>query len=279
MLLEFDYGFFSCYTTANNRQLYYEDIQDRDVLLVTVGDSWTWGDSIDGINPDTKPDSPKRLTSIYGYHLQQLIGNCDWINLGYPGTANLWIKEVALRFLNIQPQTRYKKIILSVGLTDYGRDAPDEYGDNNKMSWLLGNDQTYESIAESIEHAHLQELHQLDNHPVISLVVGRNFTSTFPANENLITHHIPERWIDISRQHWQPDYVIPKCWTVMLPDNLSTAEKSWAVEIMMPAANQVIQFLTDCPLHYKKASKHPTEDCHQLWANHVYQYLLGHSIV
>lgn len=269
MLLEFDHGFFSHYTTANNRQLYYEDIQDRDVLLVTIGDSWTWGDSIDGINLVSKPDSPKRLTSIYGHHLQQLIGNCDWINIGYPGTANLWIKDVALRFLNIQPQTKYKKIVLSVGLTDYGRDAQDEYNDTK----------TYESIAESFEHAHLQELHQLDNHSVISLIVGRNFTSTFPSNRNIVDYHIPQRWIDISRLHWQPDYAIPECWTVMLPDNLADAEKSWAVDIMMPAANQVIQFLTDCPLHYKKASKHPTEDCHQLWANHVHQYLLAHNLI
>jgi hypothetical protein len=278
MLLELDHGFFSHYIetgfsqtkSGGNRRIFHEDIQNRDILLVTIGDSWTWGDSIDGINPYEKLDSPKRLTSIYGYHLQQLIGNCDWVNLAYPGTANMWIKDVALRFIDIQQQVNYKKIILSVGLTDYGRDTKYAYTPTG---------QTYQQLAESIEHTHLTELHQLDGHPVIKLIVGRNFTSTFSSNKKVIDHLIPERWIDISGKNWNTNYLIPDCWTIVLPDNLNTTEKHWAIDVMMPAADQITQFLIDCPLHYKRATKHPTEECHQLWSKHVYQYILDSNIL
>jgi len=71
MLLELDSGFFSHFTIqeSTGRQIFHEDISGKPNLIVTIGDSWTWGDSIDGINPFDKLDSPKRLENVYGAHI------------------------------------------------------------------------------------------------------------------------------------------------------------------------------------------------------------------
>ena len=104
MLLKLDNGFFKNYIFCgidNNRKIIHEDIQNKQNLLVTIGDSWTWGDSIDGIHATVKPDSPKRLESVYGKKIKDQLNDYDWINIAYPGTGNRWIVDVALRFPNL----------------------------------------------------------------------------------------------------------------------------------------------------------------------------------
>ena len=274
LLLDIDHGFFSnfLYTIDTQRSIIHEDINNNPTLLVTIGDSWTWGDSIDGINPFTKKDSPKRLTSVYGHHLKNLIGNCDWINIGYPGSANGWIVDVALRFDQIQKLTNYKHIIICVGLTDIGRDIAQKQASYDTSV-------SFDQNAENIEKYQLNSLEPLQRNSNITLLVGRNFTSTFITNKSIIKHHLPNRWIDISKNNWKPDHGLPECFTLMYPLLTSLADKETALKYWIPATEKIVDFLIECPLHYKIASKHPTEECHILWANYVYNYICTESNV
>jgi len=247
------------------RSVIHEDIKNKSTLLVTIGDSWTWGDSIDNISSSGTLDSPKRLVSIYGYHLQNLLGDCDWINLGYPGTGNRWIIDCALRFDLIQPMTNYKNIILSVGLTDIGRDTYPRYDTRLGIS--------FQQFAEKTEQEFLTKLKTLENNPNITLLVSRNFTSTFEKNKSVIKNHLPNKWIDISKNNWDPVYNLAECFTLNYPDTLSTIEKEWAIAVGIPTSQSVIDFLIKCPLHYNTGSKHPTEEGHKFWAEYLHDYI------
>lgn len=274
MLLELDYSFFSNFIISNNnRNTCHEHICGADTLLVTIGDSWTWGDSLDGINLFDKIDSPKRLVSVYGYHLKNLLNNCDWINIAYPGTANQFIVDSAERFIEISKKTNYKKIILSVGLTDYGRDVwphPHRYPNESIHRRFI-----------SHEAEHFKKLSKITEYSNINVIVGRNFTNTFLENTQLVKHLLPNRWVDVSAEHWKPDLTPPVCYSTILKIDatLTSDDKQWLLDNIVPGAESMIKFLNECPLHYKKASKHPNEQCHQLWANYIYNYIVNSHIL
>jgi hypothetical protein len=272
MLLDLDYEFFSHFVINNGtRQTYHQDIKNLSTLLVTIGDSWTWGDSLCGIDANGILDHPDRLKLVYGYHLKNLIGDSDWINIGYPGTANRWIADVAERFVNLANKTNYKKIILSVGLTDIGRDIAQEKFSRNSIA-----DQfvQYESKL-------LNQLQQISTHNNIQLIVGRNFTNTFLQNKDIIEHHLDKRWVDISAEQWKTNSNPDVCYSVKMPDSkyLTDEDKQWILANIVPGAEAMNNFLLECPLHYKIATKHPNELSHKLWAKYIFQYIDKNGIL
>ena len=101
---------------------YSEDIQNKDTLLITVGDSWTWGDHLGNIDWDKASDDPCRLQQIYGRLLADKL-NSDWVNLARPGCSNYWMLE---KMQDIKPyiqMSNYKKIYMVVTLTEDLREA------------------------------------------------------------------------------------------------------------------------------------------------------------
>ena len=281
MLLELDDGFFKNYIFCgvdNNRKIIHEDIQNKQNLLVTIGDSWTWGDSIDGIHATVKPDSPKRLESVYGKKIKDQLNDYDWINIAYPGTGNRWIVDVALRFPNLISQLKYKKIIIICVLSDSTRDT--QYAiDELKIQF-----DTMSDLYKQYEKILFEKLSIVDSTKNISLIVARNFTNTHEENIKILKNHLPDNWVEFSRTNWSVhESKIPMFigyGTFLTNDNLWTAEqKKWYLDVNVPIADKLTDFLIRCPLHYKIASKHPTEDNHQLWANYLVQYMLAQQII
>lgn len=265
-MLQTDPFFSNFLTCDHDRSTIHEDIDQKNKnLLVTIGDSWTWGDSLFGINPTTKSDSPERLTAIYGYHLKNLLSNFDWINIAYPGTANRWIVDSAARIAELE--TDYEHTIISVGLTDIGRD-------------LVYNDLPFDEVtAINCEGKYFDQLSSAcDNRQDMTLLVGRNFTDTFDENIYKVKHHLPKRWVDISNEQSNLNFKFDgKVHYLTYPNSnakISTDTKVWMLSSVFPKAENMVTFLDQCPLHYKIASKHPTEECHIFWANYLYNYII-----
>lgn len=67
--------------------------REKDSLLLTVGDSWTWGGSM-------TPDSEEyRKNHIWGRHLSDYL-DCDWINYAFKGGGNNYILHALEYFLS-----------------------------------------------------------------------------------------------------------------------------------------------------------------------------------
>ena len=88
---------------------YYEDIKNNDTLLVTVGDSWTWGSGLDN-----------RLDQIYGRHLANLL-SADWVNIAYSGIDNITAVSRLSKFI-AGLEKQYKNIQVVITLTESGRE-------------------------------------------------------------------------------------------------------------------------------------------------------------
>jgi len=263
---------------ANNIKLVHEDITNKENLLVTVGDSWTWGDSLGKISfEDGIFDDPKRIESLYGKHIKNSLNNYDWINIGYPGTANGWIVDVALRFVQLSKVLKYKHIIIICTLTDMVRD----FGAND-IDYNFA-DSTIIDYWKKVEKHRLSALSKLDDVANIDLIVGRNFTHTHESHKTIVKHHLVDEWVEVNRKHWNNKWEKFPLFIGYMSRNQynswpSDEKKQWCLANGFPAMEKMTDFLMNCPLHYKKHSMHPTEKSHKLWGEYIMNYINKYNI-
>ena len=89
------------------------DFVDRnsDTLVVTVGDSWTWGADL---------DSDLRLQQVYGNLVSHHL-SADFLNLGQSGSNNFFIAERVEELGRILHQIDYTTVYLICTFTETGR--------------------------------------------------------------------------------------------------------------------------------------------------------------
>ena len=112
------------FTPANSDNSWYDEptniynfvSRDSNNLLVTVGDSWTWGSDISENNLDEE----LRIKSVWGNCLSKNL-KCDWLNLALCAQGNQWMANRCTEFYNIVPHLKYKTITLICVFTGAGR--------------------------------------------------------------------------------------------------------------------------------------------------------------
>ena len=73
------------------REWVAEKIQSKKDLLICIGDSWTWGESLGGTNSDFN-NKKVRYTEFYTNRLAEKLES-DWLMIGWCGTSNTWIMK------------------------------------------------------------------------------------------------------------------------------------------------------------------------------------------
>jgi hypothetical protein len=261
---------------------YHEQIDNQDSLLVTLGDSWTWGGSL---------DSDKRLQQIYGAVVAKNLGS-DWINIGASGWANSFILEYLDRLLKLLDSSTYKKIYFVVTLTENGRDIdafPSFRFDFEKLYQELGAcKEFYDTILYEAESFWIKQINQFINNmdQRFHLVVGQNFVwHDMLINElhnkcRVLDHNWIECLADQQnlprpiRTNLVTGFVFPKFESLNQRLNISnTMEyKQWILPYI-DDANEVNKWLDASPINYKKQSKHPNHTGHAVWADYILQNL------
>lgn len=131
------------FTIADNTNSWYEEptntfnFIDRNskTLVVTVGDSWTWG--CDLTKHDT--DNEYRLQNVYGNQIAQKL-NADWLNLALPSVGNFWIAERVEELSKIISELEYTRIYVICTFTETGRWFNTQYDLNiDYISWFKDN--------------------------------------------------------------------------------------------------------------------------------------------
>jgi hypothetical protein len=131
-------------------------------LVVTLGDSWTWGQKLDS-----------RLEEVYGNLISSKL-NADWLNLAMPGANNFFIAERVEELSKLIPDLNYKKIYLICVFTETGRSFDsdhDRYIDYH--SWF--NQNNINNFLEFLNAECMQRIKKVvDRHNII-LRTGTNF--------------------------------------------------------------------------------------------------------
>ena len=221
-------------------------------LLITVGDSWTYGDSLgktkvrDGVD-----DTNYRLTHVYGNIMAERI-RADWINLALPGGSNTlmlsWLDTLLAKNL------KYNKIICAITLTESGRHEDLQLIDRSLT--------TQQAVLEKIVAVTYGQIQTLAlRYPRIKFIIAHNFTdacSAMPVNKSWLevmlgkpvqngTHIVISEHID------QMNY------EARFPDVLD----------VMDRASARMDLLDSCQYSFKEDSRHPTEQGHSMWAEYL----------
>jgi hypothetical protein len=260
---------------------YHEESKGSKKLLICVGDSWTWGDSLGQTSQDLD-DREYRVHNIYGHLLAQQLDS-DFANIALPGYNNFWMWSQLSELLPTVID-RYEQIAVVVTLTENCR----EWASAN---WPIRVDfsQTPSSLADLMKEFEARMFHYfkqtLDAFDKVQWIVARNFTFSFEENISILgQQHVPKTWMQIINEHQglegypgnlrilsQMAYD-PIARYLRHPDvRLFDQFKPELFEIFCQMSD-AIDCLDLSELNHRVATRHPTEKAHQLWAD----YLLTH---
>ena len=259
------------------------DFVDRasSTLIVTVGDSWTWGSDISENNYNDN----HRLKCLYGNILSQQV-DTDWLNLGLSATSNFWLANMVEEFAKVVPLLDYEKIFVICVFTGTGRWFHTQYDRyihypgwvaNNVFEPMDYNKLIYKFNQDCVERI-FQSLKLFDH--VVPL-----FATTFV--DPLAFDQVP---ID---QHLTPWYKVMHCddgltshvcmdgvkALLRMPEVITDQQhlswfKQWMLDII-PVSEQRNQIFTDST---KFRNYHPLEHGHRQWAEYLASHLYRHFI-
>jgi lysophospholipase L1-like esterase len=260
----------------DNKEFYFL-AKNSDTLVITAGDSWTFGDSL--------PEE-SRLDQVYGRILAEHF-NSDWVNIGSRGRANSWTLK-CLEYLAKIVKDHYNKVIVVVTLTENGRDVQTPYTfplDYGNLGRQTGDSVNYfENVLKEAEMFWSNQIKNIKQTLDCVLVVGQNFVFsnlTLPADVKMLDTNWIEKLADYQgyqrpiRTNLVTSWVFdsfPICreWV-----NISTSTYHEWVLTKLDLANQVNRWLDHSKLNQNELSKHPVKKGHEIWANYLLENLRG----
>ena len=290
------------YQVPEYAKCYLEIENKKKNLVICLGDSWTYGDSLGNTDVSKNIDDFEfRKEHIYGKLLADKL-NADLVNAATPGCSNNFIyhqfyNNIVTKDLPRLSQT-YNKVYIVITLTENGRDLKQL----PHLSWFLNtfkkhydyeNDTnfTFEKFLIRLEQFVLSQIaEQEKNFPAnVKLITASNFAYVYDYNKALVKHMVPKIWTEIlaEKQNLKPvknvrmasyacSYLLEFMRSISNRFDADTYSKyvDWYEKVIMDPANKQIDFLNESIYNYKKASKHPTPEGHALWADYLYNYIV-----
>ena len=253
-------------------------------LVITIGDSWTFGADI---YPDDFKYKQERLNKIYGNIIASEL-TADFLSLGQSGTCNLYIISKIIELDKIIPTLEYEKIIIICTFTEACRSI-DGYFDktNDYVSWF--NNQHFDSIDKfnSIIEYH-NSLYQdtlvnlIKKYSHVELIVGTNFVEPVGMHKEISV--LPKSWTQvysekIIKQEYTGECFIMSHWIFdKLPDIITKFKpsidqqllKQWMIDLINIALERK-KLVSDH--RYFRGISHPLASGHRVWANYILENL------
>ena len=256
------------------RLWYHEDIQDRNTLLITIGDSWTWGDHLGCIDWEHSCDDPMRLTQIYGCKLADMM-SADWVNIAKPGCSNYWMLEQLQALQQFLPE--YKNVHIVITLTEDLREATyNRVIDLTPKYTELWNQSV--SIREFLTLVEQYLFDNLDNvitsMPSVNYYISRAFTDSWAERSWLLD----KTWCDVIQDqvrfnnYQKPVPFIGQMSINPLTEKFIKDNTDRKIEFLdiMERVSTRWNFLGDSLYNLKGSTCHPNPDGHQLWAEYLF---------
>lgn len=261
----------------------HQEYNSKDTLLITIGDSWTWGDHLGNINWTTIYDDPIRLKTIYGKKLSEKL-NSDWILLAKPGCSNYWMLEkLKLFFYQIKElKSKYRRVIVTVVLTEDFREF--EYA--KELSYT----QVYYSMIDSstdlfdflqkAEHLLITQLVNVLEELGVEYHITRAFTDLWPQNkQEYKTVLLDKTWCDVFQTQVEfSNYqqVVPFIGQMAIGGIKKLIDHSVKKEILKSNFLEIEQkisarynFFDASWYNIKGSSWHPNQLGHQMFADYL----------
>lgn len=229
---------------------HYYKSRDSNQLIITVGDSWTYGDSLGKTRVrNGQDDTDYRLAHVYGNLLTEQL-NTDWMNLALPGGSNYcmlnWLGQLLDRRHN-------QTIVCIITLTEAGRHEEQRWAQGDSLQTALKNI-VYK------EYSMIKELRL--RFPKVTFKVAHNFTDSIDG------YGVLERtWLEVlTNQQLQDDtYIVVSDHIKQLNYDRTYPDTPEVID----RALRRIDILDACEYCCQEDSRHPLEQGHQLWADYL----------
>jgi hypothetical protein len=239
--------------------------RNSDTLVITVGDSWTYGLLL-----------PDRMKQVYGSLVAAEL-NADWLNISLPGQGNFWITARFVETIELIKTLNYNKIYIVCTFTEIGRSLIshlDNFIDYRK--WLR-NYQGNNIYTDFLQFINTSCIDRINEHaaqdPRVTVRIGLTWPDAlgFSPEKNCFD----KSWLDVIRENnvMPIDHV---CYAAMHGiEHLKRAQNffSNAADFLewynhvVEAGTQRLDFMARYPDWFE--NKHTLAPGHQLWANYI----------
>lgn len=261
---------------TSQREHTAESIIGKKNLLITIGDSWTWGDSLGSTTLEFN-DKQTRHKQFYTNLLAKKL-EADWIMLARCGCDNSWIID---QYTSISKKIsngyygQYDKVYVHVCLTELFRELEHkEYQDNLRQD--LVDAMTFD------EFCKIYFQRTITDRLVKPIPKLHSFSKNFWDINSVLEDYnfVPEIWqqllfdeTNIKNKVTTPMLsglgIYPL--TEFLKDN-KLKKLTYEFSDMLIKINETCDALIQSPLNSQVGTKHPTSHGHQIWANNLYNY-------
>lgn len=255
-----------------------------DVTLLTIGDSWTWGDELGtscGLASSPCNDTEYRTSKVFGNLLSEKL-NCNWVQSALPGAG--W-GYIIYEFEKLLPQlvTQTEKIIAVLGFSDHGRELSNfDVADTDEFARLYLNgfvgNRPLKELLTDVESAYYQRIDNLlANYPTVQCIAAPVFSSHLTQQP----YHTDRQWVDLLF-----DYTLDPCysytsgiWTIdQYLQHHKLHSEQYKEEIYNYWFPAMVKRQAEMDANNLLFDRwHPTEQGHELWANYLYEHINENS--
>jgi hypothetical protein len=259
-----------------------------DVLLVSVGDSWTWGSGITGREMDIHSiDSEQdlRRQQLWGHLVARKLG-ADWLNLAQYAQGNRWMADRVNDLRILQPFLHYKKIIVVCVFTGAGRwfntaqDQRVDYKEKFKsgMTETADYDRFLEELNESCVRDILMNINSTSN---MQLLMGTNMVEHLGFDQLNDAQLLKTPWYRLLDETFNSNkdkvytdmssmQYLPKLEQFLKNSEQRYVFQKWMMQQLELAESRHIMFdnKTLYPNH------HPLARGHKVWADYILEKIL-----
>lgn len=256
---------------AENTEFYIR--RNRSNLLVVIGESWTYGESLPDIATGLQRYNFKsQLMNSFGPKLALAL-DTDYYQYAVPGNCNGYMFEELSRILEFISSKQYQNVYLCMQLTEPGRELAvihkfkehplhDLYFSKEKImfdDWLSKYDEIFLDILDA-------EVSKYNN---IKPLVWKNFCCFVNNKQYQRLNLVSNSWIKLSSIMLGKDLAMQKFqsvgWLYELKKFTRIKFDNKMLEHQLDLIEQSNKFINANPLH----NSHPNLQGHTLWAYHL----------
>jgi len=237
--------------------------RNSDILLVTIGDSWTWGADL-----SLNDNEEFRINNVYGNIVSGKI-NADWLNLGLNGSNNFFIAEKAEEVGKIINQLGYKKVYMICTFTEIGRSF-DSHHDRyiDYIKWF--NNNHIDNFLQFLNATCVNRIKKVAQEHSIKLIIGTNFVDAVGIDTDVL---LPIPWfrllgIECPIKGYSGTTGVNRLQTVLQFVNNNTEYKKWMIDLITQA-----KYVDRVSGSQKLIKQHPNTGGHKIWADYVLEHI------
>ena len=233
-------------------------------LLVTVGDSWTWGSDISFNNYDDN----KRIKNVYGNQLSERLGY-DWLNLALCAQGNQWMADRISELNMLVHKLEYNRIVILVVFTGVGRSFNTFQDRHFDYVSYFNNINNFDSFLYDLNKKAVDKILQITKHKNVSVIFSSNAVDPLGFSTNLLP------WYQVLGFN-----CTGKCYTDMtaidylqsvpefLPNDMISNFQNWMIDLIDKTEIRQNMLYSNKNIFRKE---HPLGLYHKVWADYLYE--------